>query len=184
MRTQSGIYFIIWQKVVLSFFFFFLQPFSQPLNVLDHLEKLQNAVGGCDLSLRRFSYISYSQKLPESVKCSFSECNFKAKSGPEMITHQTEVQHPGWGRFAGTVGGKLWQCQLPFCQKGFVCWDGLYKHLQSHSKPLQCPSCTWRTDRQTRLRQHMTKQHGEDDGVSDMGRWTQKAGSVVLAKQV
>ncbi|KAL9984098.1 hypothetical protein ACROYT_G006357 [Oculina patagonica] len=71
------------------------KPFSQPLNVLDHLEKLQNAVGGHDLSLRRFSHISYSKKIPESVKCSFLQCDFISKSRPKMISHQTEVQHPG-----------------------------------------------------------------------------------------
>lgn len=58
--------------------------------------------------------------------------------------------------------GKGWLCSAEGCGEEFCKWDHLYKHLQSHSKPLACPVCHYRTDRPKRLASHRKKAGHEE----------------------
>lgn len=157
--------------------------FTKPLNMLGHLKFLLESERGEDLSLRRFSPLDYSMKLSGPVECPFEGCGFQTDLGKTMISHQQEVRHPGWNRHDTTREGqsKPWHCGLRTCQKAFPTWDGCYKHMQSHSKPLACPVCeSFRTDRMPRLKKHLKEVHGQQNVGS--GHFSRKSGSKFLAK--
>ena len=151
--------------------------------MLGHLKFLLESERGEDLSLRRFSPPDYSMKLSGPVECPFEGCGFQTDLGKTMISHQQEVRHPGWNRHDTTREGqsKPWHCGLRTCQKAFPTWDGCYKHMQSHSKPLACPVCeSFRTDRMPRLKKHLKEVHGQQNVGS--GHFSRKSGSKFLAK--
>ena len=151
--------------------------------MLGHLKFLLESERGEDLSLRRFSPLDYSMKLSGPVECPFEGCGFQTDLGKTMISHQHEVRHPGWNRHDTTREGqsKPWHCGLRTCQKAFPTWDGCYKHMQSHSKPLACPVCeSFRTDRMPRLKKHLKEVHGQQNVGS--GHFSRKSGSKFLAK--
>ncbi|KAJ7392331.1 hypothetical protein OS493_011989 [Desmophyllum pertusum] len=119
-------------------------PFTHPLSVVEYLATWRkNAGDDQDLTLRRFSPTSYTEPLVLPVSCCRSGCNFAAVSGHAMMDHQKTLQHPGWGRSSQDEEGKLWICSLSSCLKSFKSWDAVYKHMQSHSKPLSCTFCSF-----------------------------------------
>ena len=143
--------------------------------MLGHLQFLLESERGEDLSLRRFSPLEYSFKLSGPVECPFEGCDFQADLGKTMINHQQEVRHPAWNRHNTTREGQStpWHCGLRTCQKAFPTWDGCYKHMQSHNKPLACPVCeSYGTDRMPRLRKHLKDVHGQktQEAATSRGR--------------
>lgn len=107
--------------------------------------------------LRRFSPLDYAVELTGPVNCPFAGCVFSTERGVEMSHHQETSAHPGWHRLGGRAGERSWLCSFQGCGSSFFKWNNLYNHMMSHSKPLSCPECPFRTARGTRLRQHRKK---------------------------
>lgn len=128
------------------------------MTILTYLEGLKTA-GATDLVLRRFSPLDYAVELTGPVNCPFAGCVFSTERGVEMSHHQETSAHPGWHRLGGRAGERSWLCSFQGCGSSFFKWDNLYHHMMSHSKPLSCPECPFRTARGTRLRQHIEKNH-------------------------
>ena len=145
------------------------------------LKKLQETERDEDLIIRRFSPLDYAIKLTKEVECPFVGCGFQTKSGLEMMNHQKLSKHPGSNRYdCGNKTSKPWRCSLRTCHRAFATWDGCYKHMQSHSKPLACPVCDFRSARLPRLQKHLKLQH--PNAKIPEGHWSRKAGSKILAK--
>lgn len=109
--------------------------------------------------LRRFSPLDYAVELTGPVNCPFAGCVFSTERGVEMSHHQETSAHPGWHRLGGRAAERSWLCSFQGCGNSFFKWNNLYNHMMSHSKPLSCPECPFRTARGTRLRQHIEKNH-------------------------
>lgn len=119
-------------------------------------------------SLRRFSYVSYEEPMPSSVKCSYNGCTFEAASIEEMTDHQASAQHPGWGNLPTQPEERPWVCGK--CGNTFHRWGTLYVHLATHSLPFSCDLCSYKAGRQNRLKTHMETKHGKKLDTSN--RWS------------
>ena len=91
-------------------FVFVLQPFIRPLNVLENLK--QHAQGNEDLTLRRFSRISYTEPLPPQVQCCFKECQFLASPGVAMIEHHGTANIQGEKGFTKKIKRKCGRAHI------------------------------------------------------------------------
>ena len=100
-------------------------------------------------ALRRFSFVSYTEPMPNSVQCSHDDCNFEATKIEEMTNHQSDIRHPGWGSISSEQGKKSWVCGK--CASRFVRWGILYVHLATHSLPYPCDQCDYKTGRLARF---------------------------------
>ena len=130
------------------------QHFKEPLDIVKYV----NSLPAQDNGLRRFCYMpADDESYPAEVECPFKDCHFCAGDIDEMMSHQTEARHPGWGKIPPLPASTSWVCGK--CGKGFAKWGVLYPHLRLHSLPFHCEMCQFKAGNMRTLRNHQRNIH-------------------------
>lgn len=164
LLTICLIYSKVQRSVDLTCYLLSCQHFTEPLDVVTFLNQIRPE----QESLRRFSYVSYEEPMPSTVKCSYDGCTFEAASIDQMTDHQASAQHPGWGNLPAQPDERSWVCGK--CGNTFNRQGTLYVHLATHSLPFSCSLCPYKAGRQNRLKTHMETKHGKKLDTSN--RWS------------
>ena len=96
-------------------------------------------------------------------------------SSYKLTNNELELLKNGLGFSIKPPEEKQWVCSKDGCGSAFSKWDNLYKHMLSHSKPLGCPACHFRTERPARLKKHQVESH-EMKPAEKTGHWNKKVG--------